>query len=562
MRLAHLWSSCFALFVITLVFVMSAAAASGARVVVVGGGLAGLTAAIEAARHGASVIIMEKTSTLGGNSAKATSGMNACVTPHQLSQSIVNDSHDLFAADTIKSAGKSSAMDERLVRRLVEQSAPALEWLQQHTDLSLSTLSQLGGHSRVRTHRLPDDESGRPVPVGWMIMKQLRQKLQKDVADKVTVMTSTRVTSLIADGSPATRVTGVRYRTLAGGTSASESIAASCDAARASSSGVCVEDTAVTADAVILTTGGFGNDHTANSLLAEYAPDLVKVPTTNGAFATGDGVKMAREIGATLQDMDKIQLHPTGFIDPAQPNAATKYLGPEALRGSGGILLGTTGERFYNELGLRSDVSAAIKALGNEYPGSGGLPYAFCVLNRHASQLFGPAQLSFYRDQVKLFRAAPTIADLAKTMIALATGSGATAAGASAVKISEAQLTENLRATLKSYAAATASGRCEKTGKVVFPCKFTGDEKEDGPFVVGVITPAIHYTMGGVAISPAAEVQVVDHADERHGGSQDDGHWESNLSLGAAAADPRALRRRRGHVGRARRQPPRRQLPP
>ena len=52
-------------------------------VVVIGGGLAGLSATIEAVRHGAKVTLVEKEKNLGGNSAKATSGMNAVGTEFQ-----------------------------------------------------------------------------------------------------------------------------------------------------------------------------------------------------------------------------------------------------------------------------------------------------------------------------------------------------------------------------------------------------------------------------------------------------------------------------------------------
>ena len=58
-------------------------------------------------------------------------------------------------------------------------------------------------------------------------------------------------------------------------------------------------------DAVILTTGGFGFDKTEGGLMQQYRPDLVGVPTTNGSFANGDGMKLGAEVGASLIDMDK-----------------------------------------------------------------------------------------------------------------------------------------------------------------------------------------------------------------------------------------------------------------
>jgi FAD binding domain len=55
-----------------------------------------------------------------------------------------------------------------------------------------------------------------------------------------------------------------------------------------------------------------------------------------------------------------VQIHPTGFVDPEDPEAGTKFLAPEKLRGSGGILLGSDGRRFVDELQQRDVVTAAI----------------------------------------------------------------------------------------------------------------------------------------------------------------------------------------------------------
>lgn len=94
---------------------------------------------------------------------------------------------------------------------------------------------------------------------------------------------------------------------------------------------------------VVLATGGWAADFTADSLLAKYRPDLLDLPTTNGEHCTvrsrlhlfglrlfftnslhihkqhqqqGDGVKMAESLGAGLIGLDWVQVHPTGLIDP------------------------------------------------------------------------------------------------------------------------------------------------------------------------------------------------------------------------------------------------------
>lgn len=80
---------------------------------------------------------------------------------------------------------------------------------------------------------------------------------------------------------------------------------------------------------VILATGGYAADFTESSLLKKWRPDTFGLSTTNGAHATGDGHKMLMEIGANGIDMDKVQVHPTGLIDPKDPGSKWKFLAAE-----------------------------------------------------------------------------------------------------------------------------------------------------------------------------------------------------------------------------------------
>lgn len=59
--------------------------------------------------------------------------------------------------------------------------------------------------------------------------------------------------------------------------------------------------------------------------------------------------------------MHRVQIHPTGFIDPAHSSDQSKFLAPEALRGSGGVLLSRGGHRFSNELGSRAYLTGCIE---------------------------------------------------------------------------------------------------------------------------------------------------------------------------------------------------------
>eukprot|EP00796_Vickermania_ingenoplastis_P005533 gene5534-3991_t len=428
-------------------------------VVVVGGGLAGLSAAIEAAHHGAKVVLLEKEARVGGNSAKATSGINAWGTRTQ-QQAGVDDNSALFEHDTHLS-GAGGFSDPGLVKVLSLRSREAIEWLESF-GVPLTTLSQLGGHSRKRTHRAPDSPDGRPVPIGFTTISTLQKHISDTMKDQITVIPEATVQKFVTREISAKKkqIIGVQYANKKSG----------------------VIDT-INADAVILATGGFSNDRTARSLLQEYAPHLASYPTTNGPWATGDGVKMARDLGVALVDMDKVQLHPTGLIDPKDPSSRTKYLGPEALRGSGGILVNKRGERFINELELRSVVSQAIIAQNDEFPNSGGSKFAHCILNEEAVKLFGVNSLGFYWKRLGLFVKVEDVAELAKL-----------------IGCPEAAL----KKTLEHYEEISAGNRvCPLTGKSVFPCKLG----PQGPFYVAFVTPSIHYTMGGCLISPSGEIQ-------------------------------------------------------
>merc|ERR1719210_1639074 len=95
---------------------------------------------------------------------------------------------------------------------------------------------------------------------------------------------------------------------------------------------------------VILATGGFGADFTQESLLAQFRPDLLHLPTTNGEHCTGDGIKMGQKIGGKAIDLEWVQVHPTGLVKPDDPDAKIKFLAAEALRGVGGLILDANGK--------------------------------------------------------------------------------------------------------------------------------------------------------------------------------------------------------------------------
>lgn len=69
---------------------------------------------------------------------------------------------------------------------------------------------------------------------------------------------------------------------------------------------------------------------------------------------------MAIAIGGKTINMEKVQVHPTGLVDPREPDAKVKFLAAEALRGVGGLLLQADGKRFCDELGHRDYVTGMM----------------------------------------------------------------------------------------------------------------------------------------------------------------------------------------------------------
>ncbi|KAI2512453.1 hypothetical protein MHU86_1906 [Fragilaria crotonensis] len=108
---------------------------------------------------------------------------------------------------------------------------------------------------------------------------------------------------------------------------------------------------------VVLATGGFAADRSSGSYLEKYRPELLDMPTTAGAFSTGDGISLATTLGAGIVDMEKVQIHPTGWVDPKDPDNKSKVLAAELMRGVGGVLINSQGKRFCNELGTRAYVT-------------------------------------------------------------------------------------------------------------------------------------------------------------------------------------------------------------
>jgi succinate dehydrogenase/fumarate reductase flavoprotein subunit len=146
------------------------------KVIVIGGGLAGMSAALEAHKQGAAVVLLEKEPKLGGNSAKASSGINAVGTIAQHASKSM-DTTETFIGDTLNSGG--GACLKELVDTIVSKSAEAVSFLTS-LGVDLSVLSKCGGHTHARTHRASPPPAGQPARnIGFEITSKLIDHLSK-----------------------------------------------------------------------------------------------------------------------------------------------------------------------------------------------------------------------------------------------------------------------------------------------------------------------------------------------------------------------------------------------
>ena len=386
------------------------------------------------------VTLVEKTDKFGGNSIKASSGINGVPTIYQTP----GDSVNLFKRDMMRSG--HGLNDEELVNILTAQSKSAIEWLTgDDFKIDLSAVAQLGGHSHARTHR----GSG-SLPPGFAIILALVKKLETYDSQQLKVLKNRRFNKLLLDLK--NRVNGIEYTQ---------------------------DDQTVKLQSgnVVLATGGYSVD---DELLKQYRPDLLGLPLTNGKQTTGDGVKIAsRDVEAKLVNMDQIQVHPTGFVKLESRNDSWKFLCGELIRGIGGILISPdTGNRFVNELRARDEVTQALESNCSE-------KVAIIVVNSK-DYLKAKNHIDFYLSQGLMFKG--TTDDLA-TLVNKNLQSS----------LQRAQIDR----TLLEYDSLISMGRDNLFQRSEFGNYFT-----DGvsTFYYGLVTPVIHYSMGGLAITPDGKV--------------------------------------------------------
>lgn len=418
-------------------------------VVVVGGGFAGLAAAYGAVENGSSVVLVEKLSTTGGNSA-INGGQYAAYTSKVAAElqekfDLVPDTAEKHIEDTMNGGDQMSNI--ALVREMVYASPEYFNILLDNGLVIRDTLARPGGHYGYRTYVTENQ-------VGSDITNLQLEILQKTNA---TIELETKMVEIYRTRDDENKVVGIRVATADG------------------------YKTIEAKKGVILATGGFSANVEMRETQVPYL--TADLPTTNiKAASTGEGIYLAQAIGANTTQMSNIQRYPwadpnTGVLDKY---AVWPFTGPSY----GVIYVDWQGNRYVNE-GDRRDVCANAAA-------NSGFISTYCIFTEDVVSPFA------YHDEIEEGVAsgrvlkADTLAELAEKINAFAIKGEYPSVDAA-----------TLEATVATHNSYIDNMEDPDFGKVMAK---TMVKMENGPFYALPQYPSVHHTMGGLVINTRTEV--------------------------------------------------------
>jgi flavocytochrome c len=285
-------------------------------VVVVGGGGAGLSAALSAAESGARVLLIEKEAFIGGDTLISGGYFDAAGTPLQ-NRLGIEDSRELYEEQMLLSADGRS--DPKLAAALAAKSEETWEWLKRHGVKFEDRVYQIYGAMHRRSHKAL-------LPRGSGYIKALSEAcLEKGVV----IRTSCTLQKIIRE---AGRVTGI-LASLKGG-----------------------ENIAVRARrGVVLAAGGFGANP---KMISQYSPRHAALQADSARGGTGEALRLAREVGASVSNMDSIETVPEGSPSPGLSVRIYTVI-------NGLVFVNAEGRRFIDENSPRKALAEAILREGS-----------------------------------------------------------------------------------------------------------------------------------------------------------------------------------------------------
>ena len=401
-------------------------------VVVIGGGGAGLAAAVSAHQNGAKVIVLEKMPRVGGNTIISGAAYNAVDPKRQEAQGI-EDSIDKHFQQTYEGGDKLGKPE--LIRVLVENAYPTIEWLESMGMEFEDELFTVLGGLWPRAHT--------PVePLGTGYINTYMNYIEENSSD-MEVLLNTKATELIMEDN---RVVGVKAESPEG------------------------ELILKANNGVVIATGGFGNNVEMREEYNAIWPSLVNLKSTNHPGATGDGITMAKSVGANLIGMEQIQLLPMG--DPETGSLSGNIEKSVENR----IFVNKEGKRFVDE-GARRDVMT--KALFEQEDA-----FMWVILDSK-NYPTGEHKNNFNESIDELVAAGRAFKG--DTLEELAEKIGVNP--------------DNLVEAVNKFNEAVETGGPDEFGRTLFQWKI-----DTAPFYAGPRVPTVHHTMGGIEINEKAEV--------------------------------------------------------
>lgn len=298
------------------------------EIVVIGGGGAGLAAAVRANQLGSKVLVLEKMGKVGGNTILAGGALNA-VNDRSEQAIAYNDSVEWHYTQTL--SGGDYQGDPLLVHTLVSNAWDGVQWLM---DLGMEFQDETAGLFTVTGGLWP--RAHKPVePLGTGFFKTYMNYI--DSHDNVDVMLNTCATEILVDEN-----------------------GKACGVVATGETGNTV--TVKASKGVVVATGGFAANVELRSAYNTQWADLGdSIKSTNHAGATGDGIKMMQKLGADFVQMGNIQLLPLG--DPVTGSLSGNIEHDVETR----IFINKEGNRFVNEGGRRDDMTNALFAQTDAY---------------------------------------------------------------------------------------------------------------------------------------------------------------------------------------------------
>lgn len=410
-------------------------------VVVVGSGFAGLAAAYEAKKAGASVVILEKMPTPGGNSIINGGVVSAAGSPLEEKEGI-KDSSELLLQDMLTAGLHLNHIE--LAKMVAYKSNETVQWTINELGVKYKDkLSQEGGHSVPRMYSTYN-QSGSAI-----VQQQLLKLKELGVQPK----TRTLLTQIYRDGDG--RVKGVQIREKYVFPDAASGKIKNIKAKKA----------------VVMASGGFGNDIAFRTI---QDPRLVaEFPSTNQPGATGEALRESFRIGCTPVQLSWIQLGPWGSPDEKGMGLAPFFA--QLCCAMYGLWVDTkTGKRFVNELADRKIRADAIIRVGNKC-------IAFTDANGYAIGLKLIAESLpplIERGVVKKYDTLEQMAAAYNCPI------------------------EPLKETIEKFNKGVLANKDEEWGRYM---QKNQQPLGPGPWYALRLTPKVHHTMGGLNINVKAQ---------------------------------------------------------